>query len=193
MVDTLRESYPALVDDVVPDKVPLGVLHRVLQRLLGEGIPIRDLVTILECLADAPEGATDPEALTERVRSALGPVIAERFSDDDGVVHAVTVGPRFEAALMELFHPSQGDPRPGMLDPDLLTELLSELEGIWKERESAEEPTVLLAPAGLRVGLRRLVEPVLPEIPVLSLAELPSRASVESVGQWEVTGAAEAA
>src|SRR5690606_10994646 len=67
MLDALRKTHPALVDDMVPNRVSLGLLHRVLQRLLKERIPIRDLVTILEALGDAAEGTKDPEVLTEHV------------------------------------------------------------------------------------------------------------------------------
>ena len=89
MVDTLRKTHPALVEDVDPRRrCSLGALHRVLQRLLKERVPIRDLVTILEALGDAAEQTKDPEALTEHVRRALSNVIARLYMDGTGGVRA---------------------------------------------------------------------------------------------------------
>ncbi|HRP08180.1 MAG TPA: flagellar biosynthesis protein FlhA, partial [Gemmatimonadales bacterium] len=74
LVDGLRASNPALVDDLIPGRVSLGTVHRVMQRLLKEGVPVRDLVTILESISDSAETVRDPEALTEQVRRALSTV-----------------------------------------------------------------------------------------------------------------------
>ena len=84
MVDTLKKTHPALVEDVIPGKLTLGVLHRVLQRLLRERVPIRDLVTILEAVADAADQTKDPEVLTEHARRALTNTIARLHMDENG-------------------------------------------------------------------------------------------------------------
>ena len=86
------------MEEIIPGRVSLATLHRVLQRLLRERVPIRDLVTILEALGDAAEGSRDPEALAEHVRRSLSNVIARLFMDASGDVRGVTVGPRLEAA-----------------------------------------------------------------------------------------------
>lgn len=190
MVDTLKESYPALVEEVIPERVSLGLLHRVLQRLLREGIPIRDLVTILETLADASEKTKDPEALTEHVRRALAHTIVELHQDPDGTVRGITLGPNLEAALMHLFSPrSTGEPS-HMLDPDRLTGLLAELDRLARQHGEEGRPVPLITPPGLRVGIRRLIEPVLPTLPVISLAELPPSVNLRSVATWETDHAA---
>ena len=190
MVDTLKHSHPALVDEVVPQKVSLGVLHRVLQRLLRERIPIRNLVTILETLADASEHTKDPEALTEHARRALAHVIWELYQSDAGVVRAITVGPRLEVELMRLFRPRPGgDLGASTLDPDRLTALLGKLERVF--RANADGPPIpIVTPPGLRLGVRRLIEPVLPHIPVVSLAELPPHVDLRGVATWELDNAA---
>lgn len=190
MVNALAESYPALVDDVIPEKVSLGTLHRVLQRLLQEKIPIRDMVTILESLADVAEQTQDPEQMTEHVRKSLSKVIADKYTDESGAVRGITVGPQLEASLMELFNPGQAGDGTGMLDPDTLTRLLSELDDLWTDSASKDERTPLISPSGLRVGLRRLIEPVLPSIPVVSVNELPPQVAVDSVATWEIPDAA---
>ena len=185
MVETLRESHPALVSEVIPARVPPGTLHRVLQRLLRERIPIRDLVTILETLADAPDQNRDPEALTEHVRRALSHVIGELFQDETGEVRAVTLGPRLEAQLMSLFSPRAGRAATGLMDPDVLAGLLGELDRVHRTH-AGDRPLPLIVPPGLRVGVRRLIEPVMPAIPVISLAELPARVGLRTVALWEM-------
>jgi flagellar biosynthesis protein FlhA len=85
MVDALKKSHPALVEEMIPAKISLGVLHRVLQRLLRERVPIRDMVTILEAMGDAADQTKDPELLTEHARRALSNVIARLFADATGV------------------------------------------------------------------------------------------------------------
>jgi len=190
MVDTLREAYPALVEEVIPNKVSLGVLHRVLQRLLKERIPIRDLVTILETLADASEQSKDPEALTEHVRRSLANVIVDMHQDDTGSVRGITIGPRLEAALMGLFSPRGSGAGATMLNPDRLTGLLGQLDQLARIYGDDGRTVPLITPPGLRVGIRRLIEPVLPTIPVVSLAELPAHVNLQSVATWELDNAA---
>ena len=107
MLETLKKTHPVLVDDVVPAKVSLGTLHRVLQRLLRERVPIRDLVTILEAVGDSAELAKDPELLTEHVRRALGNVIARLFLDESGGMRAIALGPRLESQLHGRLRPAQ--------------------------------------------------------------------------------------
>lgn len=188
MVQTLRESHPALVDEVIPNRVPPGTLHRVLQRLLKERIPIRDLVTILETLADAPDSNRDPEVLTEHVRRALSHVIGELFQDETGEVRAITLGPKLEAQLMSLFSPRAGRTAAGLMDPDVLANLLGDLDRLHRAH-AADRPLPLIVPPGLRVGVRRLIEPVMPAVPVISLAELPARVGLRTVALWEMKNA----
>jgi flagellar biosynthesis protein FlhA len=190
MVDTLKKTHPALVEDVVPGKLTLGVLHRVLQRLLKERVPIRDLVTILEAVADAADQTKDPEALTEHARRALTNTIARLHMDETGMVRGITVGPRLEMALLGLFTPRSGQNPATMLTPDSLGALLRELDQMSSSTLVEGRPIPLLAPPSLRIGLRRLVEPVLPNLPVVSLAELPTYVKLSAVATWEMGNAA---
>jgi flagellar biosynthesis protein FlhA len=190
MIDALKESYPALVEEVVPARVPLGVLHRVLQRLLQERVPIRDMVTILETLADVSEQTKDPEALTEHARRALSAVIGDSFVGPDGAIRGITVGPALEAALMGLFSPRANRAPTEMMDPDRLTALLGRLDDLTRAYADEGRPIPVITPPGLRVGIRRLIEPVLPNVPVISLAELPAQANLQSVATWEMLHAA---
>ncbi len=185
LVDTLKESYPALVEEVVPARVSIGVLHRVLQRLLRERVPIRDLVTVLETMADATDRTKDPEALTEQVRRALGPVIAEANADADGTIRGITLGPRLEAALTRLFSPRPGEGN-DVVEPGAMTRALTGLDELARTHARDGRPRPLITAPTMRVGIRRLLEPVLPDIPVLSLGELPPQVNLESVATWEM-------
>ena len=190
MVETLKKSHPALVEDLIPNKVSLGMLHRVLQRLLRERVPIRDLVTILEALGDTADQTKDPEQLTEHVRRSLSNVIARTYMDDTGTVRGITLGARLEAALMGLFSPRSTQPGMAMLTPDALAGLLRELNSLATSGQSDGRSVPLVVPPGLRVGVRRLIEPVMPALPVVSLAELPATVQLTSVGHWEMKHAA---
>ncbi|MDB4878198.1 MAG: flagellar biosynthesis protein FlhA [Gemmatimonadetes bacterium] len=189
MVDTLKKTHPALVDDVVPGKLTLGVLHRILQRLLKERVPIRDLVTILEAVADAADQTKDPEILTEHARRALTNTIARLHMDESGTVRGITVGPKLEMSLLGLFSPRSNQNPAMLVTPDSLGQLLRELDYMSSSNMVEGRPVPLLAPPSLRVGLRRLVEPVLPNLPVVSLAELPPYVKLSSVATWEMANA----
>ena len=186
LLDGLKESHGALVEDSVPQKISLGNLHRVVQRLLKEGVPVRDLPVILETLSDASENTKDPEILTEHVRRSLGPIIAATHTEPDGAIRAITVGHRLESALMALFNPRPGTGTPQLSSEDLsrLLRALGDMAHQFR-REGRFRPLVT-APT-LRVGVRRLIEPVYPSIPVLSLAELPPQMPLHSLGTWELS------
>ena len=186
MVETLKKTHPALVEEIIPGKVSLSVLHRVLQRLLRERVPIRDLVTILEALGDGAETTKDPEALTEAVRKSLTNVIARLFADQSGVVRGITIGARLESALMGLFSPRTAAANAPLLTPDSLAAMLRDLNHLATTYAVDGRPLPLITPPSLRIGVRRLIEPVLPSLPVVSLAELPPAITLSSVATWEM-------
>ncbi|MCC7052667.1 MAG: flagellar biosynthesis protein FlhA [Gemmatimonadaceae bacterium] len=190
MVDALKKSHPALVEEIIPGRITLGTLHRVLQRLLRERVPIRDLVSILEALGDAAEQTKDPEQLTEVVRRSLSNPISRLFLDMTGSVRGVTIGPRLEAALSGLFSPRSTQQGMSLLNPDTLATLLRDLNHIATMHAVEGRPLPLITPPTLRVGVRRLIEPVLPNVPVVSLAELPASVNLTSVATWELPYAA---
>jgi flagellar biosynthesis protein FlhA len=190
MVDALKKSHPALVEEIIPGRITLGTLHRVLQRLLRERVPIRDLVSILEALGDAAETSKDPEQLTEVVRRSLSNSISRLFLDMTGSVRGVTIGGRLEAALMGLFSPRGTQQSMALLHPETLATLLRDLNGIATTHAIEGRPLPLITPPTLRVGVRRLIEPVLPNVPVISLAELPASVNLTSVATWELPHAA---
>jgi flagellar biosynthesis protein FlhA len=189
LLDTLKRVYPALIEEIVPNRVSLGVLHRVLQRLLRERVPIRDLVTILEALADVAEQTKDPELMAEHARRALGKAIVEQYMDATGTVRGIVLSPRLEASLMGFFSPRQGKTA-ALPGPDQLTDLMRQLDSLTRRHGSSGMAVVVVTPPTLRVGVRRLLEPVLPAVPVISLAELPPQVTLDTVAIWDWTDAA---
>ncbi|HVO36459.1 MAG TPA: flagellar biosynthesis protein FlhA [Gemmatimonadales bacterium] len=189
LLDGLKHRTPAVVEDAVPAKLPLGAVHRVLQRLLREQVSIRNLPTILEALSDAADQTKDVELLTEQVRHALATEIARQHQDEGGAIRGIVVGPRLETALLSLF-----SPKPqrfgGSLEPDDVARALRTLHDIIRSHRRDGESPPLITPPALRVGVRRLVEPVLPNVPVLSLGELPPDTPIQSLATWELPVAA---
>jgi flagellar biosynthesis protein FlhA len=190
LLDALKETHPALVEETIPGKLSLGTVHRVLQRLLREGVPIRDLALILETLSDAAETTKDPEALCEQVRRTLATVLVQIFDDGDGTISGITMGPRLEAALMGLFSPRPMREGARALEPEDLTAALRSLNDLMTLHKRDGQFRPLITPPSLRIGVRRLVEPVMPNLPILSLGELPAQTPVHSIATWELPRAA---
>lgn len=188
MVDTLKKTHPALVDEVVPGKVSLGTLHRVLQRLLREQLPIRDLVTILEALGDAADqNVKDPELLTEHARRALSHVIGRLYADADGVIRGITIGEQLAGQLMRMWGTRNLQNDTSLLrDPDALGEVLRALHELSQKHTREGRPLPLIVPGSLRVGVRRLIDPVMPNLAVLSFDELPTQLNMDFVDTWDL-------
>jgi len=136
-------------------------------------------------LADAGVQVKDPEQHTEHVRRALGNAIAHLYMDEEGTMRAITLGSRLEASLMSLFAPRAAPSGSQLLTPETLASLLRELQGMTSPAADAR-PTPLIVPPGIRLGIRRLVEPVMPALPVISLAELPPFVNLNTVATWEL-------
>jgi flagellar biosynthesis protein FlhA len=189
LVEQLRKSDPALVDETVPLKVPMGVLHRVLQALLREGIPITNRRLILEALGDLGDlkDAKDIEPAVAHVRRSLGPMIVDRYVDPDGVLRLIGMGPQLNQALMALFGNAPGaNSALQRLGPEGFTKLLEQVRGLLNAHLRDGDPRPLWAPTGLRATVRRLIEGAMPTVPVLEAAEIPITQAVEFVATWEM-------
>ncbi|MGE5672590.1 MAG: flagellar biosynthesis protein FlhA [Mycobacterium leprae] len=178
MVDTVKESHPALVEELTPRLLSLGEIQKVLANLLRENVPIRDLVLIFEALADWAAATKDPEQLTERVRTALGRVIVNHLGLGP-VVKALALSPDLEQRLIAATQQRTGGPA---LDPNLAQ---SVVESIAREAEAmaarGETPLLVCVPV-LRPILRRIAQHAVPNMTVLSWAELDPKLEIESVG-----------
>jgi flagellar biosynthesis protein FlhA len=181
LIDHVKTSHPALVTELLPDLVNLGVIQRVLQNLLREGVPVLGLPVILEGIADFAVGTKNPDDLSELVRRRLGLYFVGEFESRPGVVRALTLDPRLEQALAGRVHRAPGEV--GLaLDPLLGRHLLEHLaRGVATLTESGG-PAVVVVGAEIRLALRRFLEPSFPRITILSYQELPSATEVENAG-----------
>ncbi|WP_150267687.1 flagellar biosynthesis protein FlhA [Paenibacillus tepidiphilus] len=181
LVDNLRESYPVLVDELIPSVLAIGDVQKVLAKLLREKISIRDLVTIFETLADYGTYTKDPDILTEYVRQALSRQITQQFSQSGETLRVITVGPNLEKKISESVQQTEQGSYLA-LDPVSTQTVYQRLtEQINRLLQSGQQPIVLTSPT-IRMYLRQVIERTMQDIPVLSYSELEPNIEIQSVG-----------
>ncbi|WP_258525521.1 flagellar biosynthesis protein FlhA [Paenibacillus sp. YN15] len=181
LVDNIRESYPALVDELIPNIVTVGDLQKVLSKLLKEKISVRDLVTILETLADYGGYTKDHDILTEYVRQALSRQITQQYANGGDALKVITVGPSLEKKIAESVQQTdQGSYL--ALDPSSSQTIFHKLnEQVTRAVQGGLQPVILTSPT-IRMYLRQLLERTLQDIPVLSYSELEPNVEIQSMG-----------
>jgi flagellar biosynthesis protein FlhA len=180
LLDTLKETSPVLVTDVIPEQLTVGAVQRVLQNLLREGISIRNLVPIMETLGDIAAVTKNPDELSEYVRRRLGTYFIAEYESQPGVVKAITLEPRFEQQLTSKVHRTQFDV--GLVvDPQVAQYLLQELTKRMTEMAERGLVPVLITTSELRLAFRRFFEPSLSKLVVLSYQELPQQTEIQNL------------
>lgn len=181
LVENVKESYPALIDELIPSILTVGDVQKVLAKLLKEKISIRDLVTIFETLADHGHYTKDPDILTEYVRQALSRQITQQFSPGGDTLRVITVGPQLEKKIAESVQQTdQGSYI--ALDPVSTQQIYQRLnEHVSRQIQSGQQPIVLASPT-IRMYLRQIIERTMQEVPVLSYSELEPNIEIQSVG-----------
>ncbi len=181
LVDHVKTTHPALVSELLPDLVNLGIIQRVLQNLLREGVPVLALPVILEGVADFAPSSKNPDDLSELVRRRLGMYFIGEYESRPGVVRALTLDPRLEQALAGRVHRSPGEV--GLaLDPVLGRHLLEHLSRGVASLTEGGGPAVVVVGAEIRLPLRRFLEPSFPRVAVIAYQELPASTEVENAG-----------
>ncbi|GAB2722025.1 flagellar biosynthesis protein FlhA [Paenibacillus thermoaerophilus] len=181
LIDNIRESYPALVDELIPSVLSIGDVQKVLAKLLKEKISIRDLTTILETLADYGTYSKDPDVLTEYVRQALSRQITQQFLGTEQGLKVITVAPTVERRITESVQQSDHGTYLA-LDPVTSQTLLQKVtEQAGKLAQMGRQPILLVSPT-IRMYLRQLLDRSMADIPVLSYSELEPSVEVQSVG-----------
>jgi flagellar biosynthesis protein FlhA len=184
LLDNIKSHYPVVVDELVPTLLSVGEVQRVLQNLLRERIPIRNLVLILETLADAARVSKDIDFLTEKVRAALSRHISAEYAED-GLLSVITVDPRLESLLSEAVR--RGEDAYALLDPNTVSRIYVSLtRQIAVAQNAGLQPIVLCSPS-VRLALKRLTERAAPQLVVLSYSEIAPGLRVESIGQISTT------
>jgi flagellar biosynthesis protein FlhA len=176
LIDHIGKFAPKLVDDVVPKLIPLATLQRVLQNLLDEGVPIRDMRTIIETLADAAQRTTDALELTAQVRSALRASIAQALFGTTRELAVIALDPELEKVLMQSIGTGGADAP--AIEPGLV-ELIQRgaAQAAQRQEDMGLAPT-LLVPDRLRVPLARLLKRAAPRLRVLGHAEVPETSTI---------------
>ncbi len=178
LLNQLAKTTPKLVEDVVPKTLPLATVVRVLQGLLAERVPIRDLRSILESLAEHGPRTQDPQQLLAHVRVALSRHIVQEiagFADD---LPVITLEPELEQLLIASVNPPSATPG---LEPGLAERLHSKLQECAQRQAAVGEPAVLLVPPSLRPTLSRFLRAAVPQLRVLAWNEIPDSRRVRLV------------
>jgi flagellar biosynthesis protein FlhA len=181
LVDRLNDSHPKLADELIPKLMTLGEVQKVLQQLLREQVSIRDLGTILETLVDASSFNKHPIALVEAVRHTLGRTLIRPLLNDKGELRVVTLDSAIEE---ECTRGSNLQPNQATSTSQQLSLARRILDGLRTNfgKEISAAPPILLCSSPGRYYLRRLLEPFIPKIVVISPGEIPPMTPVQSVG-----------
>lgn len=181
LLDKVEETAPALVEELVPNLLSIGQVQKVLKRLLRERIPVRDLVTILEALADYAASSKNIDVLTEYTRAALAPTITREFADGDGRIHAFVLDPVLEQHLLERAENGDLNANTLGLTPERAERFVQEAERLATRLIGAGHPPVVLTSPILRATLYNFLAPMLTDITVLSYNDLIPEASVDLI------------
>ncbi|MEO0480578.1 MAG: flagellar biosynthesis protein FlhA [Planctomycetota bacterium] len=177
LLDNLKKNAPAVVDEVLPQRLSLGQIQNVLSRLLLEKVPIRDLQTILEALSDHAEETKDPRALTEAARAAIARSLVSPYLDEEKSLHAAVLDPTLEKALADAV---QGQGGVDGLPPGFLARFVDEVANSLAELARTGRDPVLITRASLRPFLADAVRGVVPNAAVLSYQESGAAKRVET-------------
>jgi flagellar biosynthesis protein FlhA len=180
LLDNLKKVYPKLVEDLVPDPLSLGLIMRVLQNLLREGVSIRDLRTILETMADYSPGANDPDILTEHVRSALARQISSAYAED-GMLSVITLERRVEEIFNQSLQRTEHGGTYLTLDPRQAQAILDAIAQQIQNFSGGATPVLLCSPT-IRPHVKKLTERYLPNLVVISHNEIAPHLQVRSIG-----------
>jgi flagellar biosynthesis protein FlhA len=181
LIDTFKEENPKIVGDLIPDILNLGIVLKVMQNLLREGVSIRDLRTILETLAEYGTSTKDPEVLTEYVRQALYRMITLKIKNSQGEIPLFTLDKNLEETLAKGIIP--GDLNGNLnLDPRVIQTILASLNEKIEEATSQGEKMVVLCSPVIRRYFKKLTEKYIPNLVVVSHNELSPEVNIRSLG-----------
>ncbi len=182
LIDNAKTVNESAVNELVPNVLQIGEIQKVLQHLLRERVPIRDMVTILETMADFGPRVKEADQLGELVRSAISRTITRQYIDTENKLFCITLEPVLERTLSESVNISSYGSTI-MLDPSKQSELIQKLKDAVQQATVQGYQAVLLCSTQLRLPLRRLLDRHLPTLSVMAYNEVAARAEVEFVGQ----------
>jgi flagellar biosynthesis protein FlhA len=179
LLDNLKQTHPAVVNELIPGQLSMGQVQRILQNLLAEGISIKNLAGILEKVGDFAALTKNPDELSEHARRALGAQLSRQFQTENGSVRAITIDPKLEAQLALGVRQSANEVAL-IIDPRIARHVIDSLSRVIQQMLAAgQQPVVLCAPQ-LRLAFRRFFENTFSDLAVLSYAEIPPRVQVQN-------------
>lgn len=179
LLEQYEKNHPKVLEDIVPKVVTLGTIVRVLQNLLKENIPIRDLNTIFETLIEHTDKSQNPDVLTSLVRVSLGRLIIERIVGEESEIPVITLDNSLEQLLQKTYQ-SIADGS-GAIEPGLAQKILGLLKDAAERQEVAGQPAILLVPDTLREMLARFVKQNISRMHVLSYSEIPDGKQIKFI------------
>jgi flagellar biosynthesis protein FlhA len=187
LLENLKARVPALIEEVVPTLVKPGELQKVMQNLLRERVPVRDLETILEALGDFSSRTKDLEVLTEYVRNALARTICKQYVDDRDRIWCLTFEPALEDVINGHLDRSERGTT-NTMSAQTTQQLVKQIASKMNELTQTGRTAVLLCSPQIRSAVRRMIEGPLPQVAVLAYNEIISDVSVEAVGLIGMNG-----
>jgi len=181
IVDSVKEKYPTVVEELIPDLLTIGEVQKVLQNLLRERVSIKDMVTILESLADNSRSTKDIELLTEYVRFSLGRSICNSFIDENGAIVVVTLSQELESLIGGNIQKSMQGSFPSV-DPETTNKILNSIKKVLDSVYFYENQPIILVSPKIRAPFRKLIEMVFQSVNVLSLNEIPNDVEIKTEG-----------
>jgi flagellar biosynthesis protein FlhA len=179
LMDRLAQSSPKLVEDLVPKVLPLGPIVKVLQNLLRENVPIRDMRSIVEVLSEHAPRTQDPSKLTAAVRMALGRFIVQQITGLSEELAVVTLENSLERLLLQSLQAmSEGTVA---IEPGLANHMLKNLQDVVKRQEAHSQPVVLLVQDALREFLARFIRQSIANVHVLAFGEIPDNKQLQII------------
>lgn len=186
LLDNLSKRAPKAVENLIPNVLPLGVVQKVLQNLVMENVSIRDILTIVETLADYGSAIQDPTQLTEFVRSRMGRTIIKPYVGEEGALPILTLGQDIDSTLTNgLRQSDQGGYL--ALEPNVAQSIIKAINDTMEGAVSADGQPVLLTGPQLRPHLAQLLIRFLPTLPVISQAEIPADIKIVSLATVELS------
>jgi len=184
LVDNVKATYPAVVEELVPKVMSLGEIQKVLSNLLREGVSIRDMVTILETLADYAPITRDTDMLTEYVRQALGRAISRSYINNENA-DVITLDPKLEQLILDSVQKTEAGSYIAM-DPAVSNKIVREVAAMTEKIAQTGKMPIVLASPVVRLYFKRLTENSIPGLVVLSYNELDPALEVNSVGMVSI-------
>lgn len=185
LIDNIQQSHPVLIAELIPKLLNIGEVQKVLQNLLREGISIRDLVTILETLADYAPTTRDTDVLTEYVRQSLKRAISNKYFPANETTSVITLDPKVEQEIMGSVKQSeQGSYL--TLDPGVTRNIMESLQSeLYKLENLGKDPIIITSPI-VRMYFKRLTQDYFRDLIVVSYNEIESNVELQSVGMVTV-------